>query len=55
MTSEFAFEGLDESCDGLLLILDTARHGGWSPDCDELVGHVESCEICDRLGNFLEV
>lgn len=47
--------GLNESCDGLHLILNTARHGGSVPDFEDVVRHIESCKTCDSLGNFLEL
>ncbi len=51
----FQLAHLDESCDGLSIILDTARRVGPAPDFDEVVGHIEECVDCDALGNFLEV
>lgn len=49
----FQFSHLNESCDGLFLILDTARHGGWVPDFEEVGRHIDTCDTCQSLGNEL--
>lgn len=46
---------LNQSCDGLFFILDTARHAGDVPDFEDVVQHIEKCETCDSLGNYLEI
>ncbi len=50
----FQVAHLDESCDGLFLLLDEARHGGEAPDLDEIYEHVTSCLDCLAVGNELE-
>ena len=51
----FQLNELDKSCDGLFLILDTARHIEQVPDFEDVVRHIENCETCDSLGNYLEI
>lgn len=53
--SWFQLDHLDTTCDGLFLILDTARHGGWVPDFEEVGQHIKSCMECTSLGNYLEI
>lgn len=49
----FQLGHLNESCDGLFLILDTARHGGRIPDFEEVFYHISRCPGCQALGNYL--
>lgn len=50
----FQLDQLDESCDGLFLILDTARHAGCVPDSEEIFYHISQCPRCQALGNHLD-
>lgn len=51
----YELSDLNESCDDLFVILDTARHGGWVPDFEDVARHIESCKTCESLGNYLEI
>lgn len=50
----FQLTHLDESCNGLFLILDAGRHSGWVPESDEVAAHINGCPKCQALGNCLE-
>lgn len=54
IVTEATYGHLDESCDGLFLILSTARHLSIVPDYDDVREHIDTCPECAELGNFLE-
>ena len=47
------YERLDEECDALFLILDTARHHGWRPSTEEIMEHVERCPTCAMRNGWI--
>lgn len=36
-------------CDGMFLIFDAARHGGWEPSISDVESHIDECDDCSRL------
>lgn len=45
---------LSEECDGLFLLLDTARHIGFRRTDEEIREHIRECRECfDRHGDLL--
>lgn len=43
-------DDIDTTCDGMFLIVDTARHNGWDVDPDEVQAHLAECGTCHALG-----
>lgn len=40
-------EQVDASeCDALFLLIDTARHGGWTVTAEEIAEHAAACDTC---------
>lgn len=37
---------IDTTCDGMFLIVDTARHMGLEPDQEDVEQHVRECDYC---------
>jgi hypothetical protein len=33
-------------CDGMFLLVDTARHGGWTVTAEEIYEHQAACGTC---------
>jgi hypothetical protein len=50
LTCDEIFE-LSESCDGLFVITDPARHMGNTPSLSEVQEHVRECEFCTEVNN----
>src|SRR3546814_5347754 len=48
-------DGLSWQCDGLFLLINTAKHLSVVPDLERVSQHVTNCAQCESLGNFLEV
>lgn len=48
LTSDELFEITESECDGIFLILDAARHNGWSVKRSEIREHVAECRSCQR-------
>jgi len=45
--ARWEMDSIDTSeCDGLFLLIDTARHGGWIVTQDEVADHVAECGTC---------
>jgi hypothetical protein len=46
---------LSSGCDGLFLILDTAKHNGWRPNVKEIKEHIRECPECFQVNSdFLD-
>lgn len=39
-------DALDTTCDGLFLIIDTARHNGFPPRDTDIREHIRTCREC---------
>ena len=46
LTYDIDTSELSEECDGMFLLLDTARHGGFRRTDQEIVEHIKDCEEC---------
>lgn len=55
MSPEISTADLDTTCDGLFLLLDTAKHYGFTRDDAEIIEHIRECRDCfDRNAEHIE-
>jgi hypothetical protein len=46
MTDTIDLNALNTTCDGLFLLVDTARHNGFTPDDADIREHIRTCPKC---------